>query len=83
MIWLNSIRIEKVKQMTILSIGNSSFDITCPIEDYPVEGTKYLLNEKIELNNIESIWISDKNWSMSWIVWSNIFLSEKFNIKKK
>jgi len=34
--------------MTILSIGNSSFDITCPIEDYPVEGTKYLLNEKIE-----------------------------------
>ncbi|MCM1052849.1 MAG: PfkB family carbohydrate kinase [Ruminococcus sp.] len=34
--------------MTILSIGRSSYDITCPVEDYPVEGTKYLLNEKIE-----------------------------------
>lgn len=34
--------------MTILSIGKSSYDITCPVEDYPVEGAKYLLNEKIE-----------------------------------
>ena len=34
--------------MTILSIGRTSYDITCPIEEYPVEGTKYLLNEKIE-----------------------------------
>lgn len=34
--------------MTILSIGRSSYDITCPVEDYPVEGTKYLLSEKIE-----------------------------------
>lgn len=34
--------------MTILSIGNASYDITCPVDDYPVEGTKYLLNEKIE-----------------------------------
>lgn len=34
--------------MTILSIGRSSYDITCPVEEYPVEGTKYLLNEKIE-----------------------------------
>lgn len=34
--------------MTILSIGRSSYDITCPVEDYPVEGTKYALNEKIE-----------------------------------
>lgn len=34
--------------MTILSIGNSSFDITCPVDEYPVEGTKYVLNEKIE-----------------------------------
>lgn len=34
--------------MTILSIGNVSYDITCPVNDYPVEGTKYYLNEKIE-----------------------------------
>ena len=34
--------------MTILSIGRTSFDITCPVEEYPVEGTKYLLSEKIE-----------------------------------
>ncbi len=34
--------------MTILSIGNASYDITCPVEEYPVEGTKYLLSEKIE-----------------------------------
>lgn len=34
--------------MTILSIGRTSYDITCPVDEYPVEGTKYLLNEKIE-----------------------------------
>ena len=34
--------------MTILSIGKCSYDITCPVEDYPIEGTKYVLNEKIE-----------------------------------
>ncbi len=34
--------------MTILSLGRSSYDITCPVDGYPVEGTKYLLNEKIE-----------------------------------
>ncbi len=34
--------------MTILSIGRTSYDITCPVEEYPVEGTKYQLNEKIE-----------------------------------
>ncbi len=34
--------------MTILSLGRCSYDITCPVEEYPVEGTKYLLNEKIE-----------------------------------
>lgn len=34
--------------MTILSIGRSSYDITCPVDEYPIEGTKYLLNEKIE-----------------------------------
>ena len=34
--------------MTILSIGRTSYDITCPVEEYPVEGTKYLLSEKIE-----------------------------------
>ncbi|MCI9280723.1 MAG: carbohydrate kinase family protein [Bacilli bacterium] len=34
--------------MTILNIGKASYDITCPIDEYPIEGTKYLLNEKIE-----------------------------------
>ncbi len=34
--------------MTILSLGRTSYDITCPVEDYPIEGAKYLLNEKIE-----------------------------------
>lgn len=34
--------------MTILSIGRTSYDITCPVDEYPVEGTKYLLSEKIE-----------------------------------
>lgn len=34
--------------MTILSIGAASYDITCPVDEYPVEGTKYFLNEKIE-----------------------------------
>ncbi len=34
--------------MTILSIGTTSYDITCPVEEYPVEGTKYFLGEKIE-----------------------------------
>ena len=34
--------------MTILSIGRTSFDIFCPVDEYPVEGTKYLLSEKIE-----------------------------------
>lgn len=34
--------------MTILSIGNASYDITCPVDEYPVEGTKYVLSEKIE-----------------------------------
>lgn len=34
--------------MTILSIGNASYNITCPVDDYPVEGTKYILNEKVE-----------------------------------
>ena len=34
--------------MTIISFGRASFDLTCPIEDYPAEGSKYLLTEKIE-----------------------------------
>ena len=34
--------------MTILSIGRSSFDITCPVDEYPIEGTKYFISEKIE-----------------------------------
>ncbi len=34
--------------MKILSIGRTSYDIACPVEEYPVEGTKYFLNEKIE-----------------------------------
>lgn len=34
--------------MTILSLGSTSYDITCPVEEYPIEGTKYFLSEKIE-----------------------------------
>ncbi len=34
--------------MTILSIGAASYDITCPVDEYPVEGTKYFLSDKIE-----------------------------------
>ncbi len=34
--------------MTIISFGRASYDITCPVENYPTEGTKYLLSEKIE-----------------------------------
>lgn len=34
--------------MTILSIGKCSYDITCSFDGYPLEGKKYLLNEKIE-----------------------------------
>lgn len=34
--------------MTTLSIGRASYDITCPVEGYPKEGTKNLLSEKIE-----------------------------------
>lgn len=39
---------KEVETMTILSIGRTSFDIFCPVDEYPVEGTKYLLSEKIE-----------------------------------
>jgi len=46
MILLN--RIEKVRLMTILSIGKCTYDIICPVDEYPVEGTKYLLNSNIE-----------------------------------
>lgn len=34
--------------MTILSIGKSSYDITFLVDGFPIEGTKYTLNEKIE-----------------------------------
>lgn len=32
--------------MKILCIGHSSWDITVPVEDYPIENTKYRYNEK-------------------------------------
>ena len=31
--------------MKVLVIGHSSYDISCPVEEYPVENTKYRLNE--------------------------------------
>jgi len=34
--------------MKILCIGHTSYDITCPMEDYPIENTKYRLTEKVE-----------------------------------
>lgn len=35
-------------KMKILCIGHTSYDITCPVDDYPVENTKYRLTEKVE-----------------------------------
>lgn len=32
--------------MKILCIGHSSWDITVPVDDYPIENTKYRYNEK-------------------------------------
>ena len=32
--------------MKVLCIGHSSWDITVPVEDYPIENTKYRYNEK-------------------------------------
>ena len=32
--------------MKVLCIGHSSWDITVPVDDYPVENTKYRYNEK-------------------------------------
>lgn len=31
--------------MKVLVIGHSSYDISCPVDDYPVENTKYRLSE--------------------------------------
>lgn len=33
--------------MKVLCIGHTSYDITCPVDDYPVENTKYRLMEKV------------------------------------
>lgn len=33
--------------MKILCIGHTSFDISCPVDSYPVENTKYRLTEKV------------------------------------
>lgn len=33
--------------MKVLVIGHSSYDISCPVEDYPVENTKYRLDENV------------------------------------
>ena len=32
--------------MKILCIGHSSWDITVPVDEYPIENTKYRYNEK-------------------------------------
>lgn len=34
--------------MNVLCIGHTSYDITCPVDEYPVENTKYRLTEKVE-----------------------------------
>ena len=36
--------------MKILCIGHSSWDITVPVDEYPIENTKYRYNEKYSLN---------------------------------
>lgn len=33
--------------MKVLVIGHSSYDISCPVDEYPVENTKYRLSESI------------------------------------
>ena len=33
--------------MKVLVIGHSSYDISCPVEEYPVENTKYRLDENV------------------------------------
>ena len=33
--------------MKILCIGHASYDITCPVDEYPVENTKYRLMDKV------------------------------------
>ena len=33
--------------MKVLVIGHSSYDISCPVEEYPVENTKYRLEENV------------------------------------
>jgi len=34
--------------MKVLCIGHASYDISCPVEDYPIENTKYRLNDVYE-----------------------------------
>lgn len=34
--------------MKVLCIGHTSYDISCPVDEYPVENTKYRLTEKVE-----------------------------------
>ena len=33
--------------MKILCIGHSSWDITVPVDEYPIENTKYRYNERV------------------------------------
>lgn len=33
--------------MKVLCIGHTSWDISCPIDEYPIENTKYRLSEKV------------------------------------
>lgn len=33
--------------MKVLCIGHTSYDISCPVDEYPVENTKYRLTEKV------------------------------------
>ena len=33
--------------MKVLVIGHSSYDISCPVDDYPIENTKYRLDDSV------------------------------------
>ena len=33
--------------MRTLVIGHSSYDISCPVDEYPIENTKYRLNSSV------------------------------------
>ena len=42
--------------MKVLCIGHSSWDVTVPVDDYPIENTKYRYNEKYSAGGGPRCW---------------------------